>query len=147
MQPKTMSSLIKAIPREETNEIISLAIKTIVNFSLSWKPYLRYFLKFLTAISLDLHRESITKNDVKVLIMSKEILMIISYRISITNNTCIKFGQKAFLIKIDAFWSCAINDADLFVNLKTIFNTFQSSNAFLTKINVYLRYSDSPIVN
>ena len=53
--------------------------------------------------------------------MSNEKWMTITYRISITN--IVKFDQTAFSIKIDAFWSCAIDDADFFVNLRTIFNT------------------------
>ena len=63
------------------------------------------------------------KKGAKVLIMSNEKWMIITCKIIITNT--VKFEQTAFSIKIDAFLSCAIDDADcvVFVNLRTIFNT------------------------
>ena len=52
-----------------------------------------------------------TKKDAKILIMSNEKWMAITCRIYKTN--IVKFDQMAFSMKIDAFWSCAI-DADFF---------------------------------
>ena len=101
-------------------EITFLAIKTKVNFCCSQKLYIRYFFERFKRWFVWTSTESVCpEQDAKVLIMSNEKWMTITCRISITN--IVKFGQTAS-IKIDEVWSYAIDDADCFVNLRTIFN-------------------------